>query len=547
MMNKLNLQSKNQQSRKEKGITLIALIVTIIVLIILAGVAISMLSGQNGVINRASEARYSNGIAQFDERTKLAYIAVRSKIEADKVSNNGYIATKADNFKKIVEEVEKEFNVTAVEGKDTNGKIDTEGYTITYYLDTPVEDTSTDGTGYILIWYTDNSLRSSLNRDEAITKQGLKDIASNKSVNQAVLVRAIQVENYNSELSEKGLTSTTDSDNDAKQGTFKQTSLNDKLGFTSTAKVKQDRTRIEVGDYISYTPPTRSAYTGFTKAATGYGTENQTLPQEYTGAKWKVMKKYDDGSLDIVAVVTSENKTIGFGGAVGYNNVVFLLDDACSYLYANTAKGITARSMDYEDIERELVQNEEGKGQKKIEAYISEKVTDLKNNPGSYITNVDTDTNKITYKKSRAYYPLLYKKQANESEPYYSGVTTETKARDNKLTVEYTAYGGDISENDFIDYTGNTSNFYNTVFQIETYHWLATRCVYCAIECSCFAIHGVGKGGHWGAALFYSFGEDYNRYEFCVCPVVHLSSEIQVTVGTSPSETSGAHTVVIPK
>ena len=297
--------------KSKKGITLIALIVTIIVLIILAGVAISMLSGQNGVINRASEARYSNSIAGFDERTKLAYIAVRSKIEADKVSQNGYIATKADIFKKIVEEVEKEFNVTAVEGKDTNGKIDTEGYTITYYLDTPVEDTSTDGTGYISIWYTDNSLRSSMNREEAITKYGLKDITDNKSVNQAVLVRVIQVENYNSELSEKGLTSTTNSDNDVKQGTFKQTSLNDKLGFTSTAKVKQDRTGINVGDYISYTPPTRSAYTGFTQAATGYGSADQTLPQEYTGAKWRVMKKYDDGSVDIVANPQSSTQIIG--------------------------------------------------------------------------------------------------------------------------------------------------------------------------------------------------------------------------------------------
>ena len=43
--------------RKEQGITLIALVVTIVVLIILAGVSISMLTGENGIIKRAQDAR----------------------------------------------------------------------------------------------------------------------------------------------------------------------------------------------------------------------------------------------------------------------------------------------------------------------------------------------------------------------------------------------------------------------------------------------------------------------------------------------------------
>lgn len=44
--------------KNNKGITLIALVVTIIVLLILAGVSITMLSGQNGILNRASEASW---------------------------------------------------------------------------------------------------------------------------------------------------------------------------------------------------------------------------------------------------------------------------------------------------------------------------------------------------------------------------------------------------------------------------------------------------------------------------------------------------------
>lgn len=42
--------------KEERGITLIALVVTIIVLLILAGVAISLTIGQNGIFNRAQAA-----------------------------------------------------------------------------------------------------------------------------------------------------------------------------------------------------------------------------------------------------------------------------------------------------------------------------------------------------------------------------------------------------------------------------------------------------------------------------------------------------------
>ena len=42
---------------KNKGITLIALVITIIILLILAGVSISMISGENGILTKATEAK----------------------------------------------------------------------------------------------------------------------------------------------------------------------------------------------------------------------------------------------------------------------------------------------------------------------------------------------------------------------------------------------------------------------------------------------------------------------------------------------------------
>ena len=57
--------------RGSKGITLIALVITIIVLLILAGVSIATLMGENGLLTRASEARKKTEEAEEKEREKL--------------------------------------------------------------------------------------------------------------------------------------------------------------------------------------------------------------------------------------------------------------------------------------------------------------------------------------------------------------------------------------------------------------------------------------------------------------------------------------------
>ena len=57
--------------KERKGITLIALVVTIIILLILAGISISMLTGQNGILNRAQEAKNKTEQAQEDEKEKI--------------------------------------------------------------------------------------------------------------------------------------------------------------------------------------------------------------------------------------------------------------------------------------------------------------------------------------------------------------------------------------------------------------------------------------------------------------------------------------------
>ena len=58
--------------KKQRGITLIALVVTIIVLIILAGVSIAMLVGENGIITQAQRAAQETEQAQRDEEAGLS-------------------------------------------------------------------------------------------------------------------------------------------------------------------------------------------------------------------------------------------------------------------------------------------------------------------------------------------------------------------------------------------------------------------------------------------------------------------------------------------
>lgn len=57
--------------KNNKGITLIALVVTIIVLLILAGVSIAMLTGQNGILNRSQEASIKNSVADAKDQIAL--------------------------------------------------------------------------------------------------------------------------------------------------------------------------------------------------------------------------------------------------------------------------------------------------------------------------------------------------------------------------------------------------------------------------------------------------------------------------------------------
>ena len=81
--------------KKEKGITLIALVITIIILLILAAVTIAALSGDNGILKNAAKAKEETERAQAEENQTLAEL--EALIENGGEDTTGYNETKQVN------------------------------------------------------------------------------------------------------------------------------------------------------------------------------------------------------------------------------------------------------------------------------------------------------------------------------------------------------------------------------------------------------------------------------------------------------------------
>ena len=73
-MRKTKVKGK-ENLKNQKAITLIALVITIIVLLILAGVSIATLTGQNGILTQAGNAKAETIISQEKEQVEMAYVS----------------------------------------------------------------------------------------------------------------------------------------------------------------------------------------------------------------------------------------------------------------------------------------------------------------------------------------------------------------------------------------------------------------------------------------------------------------------------------------
>ena len=97
---------------KNQGITLIALVITIIVLLILAGVSIAMLIGENGILTQAQNAKKSTETAAVQEQRDLA------KLEAQ-VNQKTTDYTDNSNENTVTVPIPAGFAVSGIEGENT--------------------------------------------------------------------------------------------------------------------------------------------------------------------------------------------------------------------------------------------------------------------------------------------------------------------------------------------------------------------------------------------------------------------------------------------
>ena len=227
----------------------------------------------------------------------------------------------------------------------------------------------------------------------------------------------------------------------------------------------------------------------------------------------------------------NDYKDVYFGGALGYNNGVYLLDDMCNKLYSNTELGTTARSIDIEDIQKGM--NKEG---------------EKDNTPSGEIQ---------IYKENFTYYPEIYNCQKysgvnveneqglksegiSESDATATGITIPINNSDatsqgykqaKNLTVKYTT----ISVAQLVDYY-KEKEFYTTLFPTGANYWVATRCSYCDSVMPDFSFSIVNGSFFWRRDFFYANGDSASHNSY-LCPVVSLGANVQLTKDDSGSWT----------
>ncbi len=115
--------------KNQKGITLIALVITIIVLLILAGVSIAMLLGDNGILTNATEAQKNTAKQNAVEKINVALQAIKTEALSKIIDDSDY--DPADDNANLIKP-----EVTGIEdGEDGYAVSGTDPITITYTND----------------------------------------------------------------------------------------------------------------------------------------------------------------------------------------------------------------------------------------------------------------------------------------------------------------------------------------------------------------------------------------------------------------------------
>ena len=99
--------------KNQKGITLIALVITIIVLLILAGITIAMLAGENGILTRAAQSKAYDEIAAAKDQLALKANETVAKYYDEKYVQSSTAVANPNDLQALVEAEMKGANVSS--------------------------------------------------------------------------------------------------------------------------------------------------------------------------------------------------------------------------------------------------------------------------------------------------------------------------------------------------------------------------------------------------------------------------------------------------
>lgn len=86
--------------KENKGVTLVALVITIIVLLILAGVTLSMVMGDSGIFSKANDASIKTSVSGAQDAVRLALLEVTTN-QYDETGSSNESVTKATANEKV--------------------------------------------------------------------------------------------------------------------------------------------------------------------------------------------------------------------------------------------------------------------------------------------------------------------------------------------------------------------------------------------------------------------------------------------------------------
>ena len=497
------------KTKEMKGITLVALVITIVVLLILAGVSINTVLGDDGIIKKAKEAAEATKRASAEE-------------EMNRLVLEYQIASNDETLKSFLQEKVTEGRI---DGVTDNGdgtititkKVDGKDYTIT--VKKPVAPTPSVKVGAIRVVSDSTGAGSSLG--EASTAKG-------KTL---YIMIDSSISGGTTTVSPKVPYAVTEN------GTYKFTVTGTVDGKTYTknvtATVNQYKNEInldeiQIGDYVNYTYDIDSASSSYTLESTYSGySSNQTIAQT-TGLTWKVLNvDKENDTVDIIST-NPTSSTVTFANILGYNNGPYLMNEICKAQYSNKTLGVNARSINLLDMEKQLTaagiksRNEYNKGSSTYAQYGTTKTyTSNTKYPSLYanqkgagpnITAADASA-KITQPKTDAGNdPYEESKPIATTEP----TTDNTSGTGNPLTVTQTYYNIAIDNTNY----GTASS----ILANSTPFWVAARFVGTDSDCADFGLRYAytATGGY---IMFYSYGNT-SGHRYALRPVVSLPSSL---------------------